>query len=151
MPTVLEGSPLQTADEALFACALVPGAVALDAPVRNADGRADWLLSHLHNGFTALRFCGAGEHVDALPLPTLAIFPTGGMGTVSANVTALEDIDGLIAQRYDARPGTAYLIRPDQHVCARWHALEPAKLAAALLRATGQAAPAAMPRAAVSA
>ncbi|MDF6450736.1 hypothetical protein NMT55_24610, partial [Escherichia coli] len=100
MPTVLEGSPLQTADEAPFACTLVPGAVALDAPVRHADGRADWLLSHLHGSFTALRFCGAGEHVDALPLPTLAIFPAGGMGTVSANVAALEDIDGLVAQRY---------------------------------------------------
>ncbi len=30
--------------------------------------------------------------------------------------------DGLLAQRYDARPGTCYLFRPDQHVCARWRA-----------------------------
>ena len=142
---------MQTEDEAPFACTLVPGAVALDAPVRTADGRADWLLGHLHSGFTALRFCGAGERVEALPLRTLAVFPAGGIGTASANVTALEDIDGLVAQRYDARPGTTYLIRPDQHVCARWRALEAAKLAAALLRATGQTAPAAEPHATVSA
>ena len=101
----------------------------------------------MRDGFTVLRFCGAGEHVDALPLSTLAIFPSGGKGTVSANVTALEDVDGLVAQRYDARPGTTYLIRPDQHVCARWRALDPAKLTAAVLRACGHAASTATPRA----
>jgi len=30
------------------------------------------------------------------------------------------DSAGLIAQRYDGRPGTVVLLRPDQHVCARW-------------------------------
>lgn len=138
-PTVLEGSPLSTPDDADFGCALVPGSVALDAPVRTRDGRAAWLLSHLRDGFMALRFCRAGEHIDALPVPTLAIFPAGGAGTVSAGVTALEDIDGLVAQRYDARPGTLYLIRPDQHVCARWRSVDTAKLAAAMRRAMGHA------------
>ncbi|WP_296229172.1 FAD-dependent oxidoreductase [Ralstonia sp. UBA689] len=151
VPTVLEGSPLLTADESPFAGPLVPGAVALDAPVRGADGRADWLLSRMRDGFCVLRFCGAGEHVDALPLPTLAIFPSGGMGTVSANVTALEDIDGLVAQRYDARPGTLYLIRPDQHICARWRGVDIAKLAAAVRRATGLPLPTETPRAAATA
>jgi 3-(3-hydroxy-phenyl)propionate hydroxylase len=138
-PTVLEGSPLSTPDDADFECALVPGGVALDAPVRTRDGRAAWLLSHLRDGFMALRFCRAGEHIDALPVPTLAIFPAGGAGTVSAGVTPLEDIDGLVAQRYDARPGTLYLIRPDQHVCARWRSVDTAKLAAAMRRALGHA------------
>ncbi|CAJ0741423.1 FAD-dependent oxidoreductase [Ralstonia mannitolilytica] len=138
-PTVLEGSPLSTPDDADFGCALVPGSVALDAPVRTRDGRAAWLLSHLRDGFMALRFCRAGEHIDALPVPTLAIFPAGGAGTASAGVTALEDIDGLVAQRYDARPGTLYLIRPDQHVCARWRSVDTAKLAAAMRRAMGHA------------
>jgi 3-(3-hydroxy-phenyl)propionate hydroxylase len=138
-PTVLEGSPLSTPDDADFECALVPGGVALDAPVRTRDGRAAWLLSHLRDGFMALRFCRAGEHIDALPVPTLAIFPAGGAGTVSAGVTPLEDIDGLVAQRYDARPGTLYLIRPDQHVCARWRSVDTAKLAAAMRRAVGHA------------
>ena len=26
----------------------------------------------------------------------------------------------LSRQRFDATPGTAYLLRPDQHLCARW-------------------------------
>ena len=30
------------------------------------------------------------------------------------------DSTGLITQRYDLQPGTAVLLRPDQHVCARW-------------------------------
>jgi 3-(3-hydroxy-phenyl)propionate hydroxylase len=49
---------------------------------------------------------------------------------VSAN--ALIDKDGLIARRYDMQAGTAYLLRPDQHVCARWRQLTPAKLQTAL-------------------
>ena len=36
-------------------------------------------------------------------------------------VTAIElAADGLLQQRYDARPGTVYLIRPDRYVAARW-------------------------------
>lgn len=68
----------------------------------------------------------------------LAVFPSGGIGPVAPGVTALEDVDGLAAQRYDARPGTTYLIRPDQHVCARWRRADADKLAAALQRATGR-------------
>jgi 3-(3-hydroxy-phenyl)propionate hydroxylase len=41
--------------------------------------------------------------------------------------------------RLDARPGTAYLLRPDQHVAARWRALHLSGVQAALSRATGQA------------
>jgi 3-(3-hydroxy-phenyl)propionate hydroxylase len=50
----------------------------------------------------------------------------------------LVDAEGLLAARYDARPGTAYLIRPDHHVAARWRALDRTKVAAALRRATAQ-------------
>lgn len=71
-----------------------------------------------------------------LSLHTLTVFPTDGVDTVSVNVTALKDIDGLVTQRYNTRPDTTYLIRPDQHVCVRWRTFEAVKLAAALLRAT---------------
>jgi 3-(3-hydroxy-phenyl)propionate hydroxylase len=49
------------------------------------------------------------------------------------------DRDGLAARRCDARPGTCYLIRPDQHVAARWRRFDAAAVRAALGRATGQA------------
>lgn len=137
-PTVLEGSPLLTPDDAPFSGPLVPGAVAPDAPVRDREGRAGWLLSRLGDRFGVVRFCAAGEHVDALTLPTLALFPSGGIGPIAPGVVALEDVDGLAAQRYDARPGTTYLIRPDQHVCARWRGTDAPTLAAALQRASGR-------------
>jgi len=49
----------------------------------------------------------------------------------------LRDLKGLAAQRCDAQPGTALLLRPDQHICARWRSLQAEALQQALRRATG--------------
>ena len=51
-------------------------------------------------------------------------------------VTLIGDAEGLVARRYDARHGTVYLLRPDQHVGARWRAFDPARVRAAIARAT---------------
>jgi 3-(3-hydroxy-phenyl)propionate hydroxylase len=51
----------------------------------------------------------------------------------------LADTQGWMAKRYDAQPGTTYLLRPDQHVLARWRNLDSAQLQAAMARALGQA------------
>ena len=48
---------------------------------------------------------------------------------------ALHDEQGLATQRYDARPGTAYLLRPDGHVAARWREPTAAGIQAAIDRA----------------
>ncbi len=53
--------------------------------------------------------------------------------------TVIVDREGLVTARYDGRPGTCYLIRPDQHVCARWRAFDAKSVAAALARACGNA------------
>ena len=48
----------------------------------------------------------------------------------------IEDRDGLLAERFDAAPDTVYLIRPDQHVCARWRSFTGERVIDAVARAT---------------
>lgn len=63
----------------------------------------------------------------------MIVSPKGG----DANgLRVLEDYTGRFVERYDAEPGTVYLIRPDQHVAGRWRAFDTARIAAAVARAT---------------
>jgi 3-(3-hydroxy-phenyl)propionate hydroxylase len=41
----------------------------------------------------------------------------------------------LLAKRYDGKPGTVYLFRPDGHVAARWRSFDQKRILAALDRA----------------
>jgi len=125
VPATLHGSVLNTVDADDFTGAMVPGAVAADAPLaRGAE--ATWLLHEIGPDFTLLVFGEAPDWSSALPLRVVTI-----------DATDLRDAQGLATQRYDARPGSAYLIRPDQHVCARWRAPGEAGVRAALARACG--------------
>jgi 3-(3-hydroxy-phenyl)propionate hydroxylase len=138
VPAILADSPLNTPDrDADFASgpgAMVPGAPAADAPLKGPDG--DWLLGYLGGDFTLLAFgaavppayIGSLEH-DRIPCRVVLL---GGKGDGRAVV----DRDGLAAKRYDARPGTVYLLRPDQHVCARWRHFDLPAVRAAIARAT---------------
>ena len=59
------------------------------------------------------------------PVPVKTVLVAGpdcDAAGAPADITVVSDADGLLAARYDARPGTAYLIRPDQHIAARWRA-----------------------------
>ena len=104
---------------------MVPGAPLADAPVQRADGTPGWLLRETGAGFTLLVFGDAPAWAAEMPeLTTLAIG------------RELIDAHGLVTRRLDGQPGTAYLIRPDQHVCARWRQPTPAAVRAALQRAT---------------
>ena len=53
-------------------------------------------------------------------------------------IEALEDPVVVLQQRYDARPGTVYLIRPDQHVAARWRSYDEARVRQAMARCLGR-------------
>jgi 3-(3-hydroxy-phenyl)propionate hydroxylase len=130
MPTVLRDSPLNTPDRDGFEGPMVPGAPAADAPVR-IDGAPGWLLERMGQGFTLLCFTTLP---DALPdgVTILLVDPAGAVPT---GVTPITDSEGVIARRYDARPGTAYLLRPDQHVCARWRAPDAAGIRRAMATA----------------
>ncbi len=123
VPATLRTSPLNTPDTDDFTGAMVPGAPAVDAPLSDAEG-GGWLLRRLAgNGFAALVFDGDGAAVSA-----------GAEGILPVDLVHLS-ATGTAAQRYDARPGTVVLLRPDQHVCARWRAPTAADVAAALRRA----------------
>ncbi|WP_420991751.1 FAD-dependent oxidoreductase [Cupriavidus sp. 30B13] len=150
VPAVLHDSVLNTPDGAApFAGAMVPGAPCADAPVREG-GRDTWLLPRLGNRFALMLFVGpAGLPPAALPalraladgpvpLALVCVAAPEGEGAPEVpGASLLEDTHGWLARRYDGRPGTVYLLRPDQHVCARWRAFEPARVQAALQRALG--------------
>ncbi len=133
MPAVLGASKLNTPDLAgdVFATSMVPGACAADAPVISARG--DWLLAHLRAGFTLLTF---GMPIASEAIAALADDPIGCTVVQVGSDNGVVDRDGLLARRYDARPGTCYLFRPDQHVCARWRAFDLRRVRAAITRAS---------------
>ena len=131
VPAVLHGSPLCTPDMEVesdaFNSTAAPGAVLPDAPIAQA-GEARWLLRCLGPDFTLMWFGEAPAWARNLPGTQLLV--------VGHDVI---DTQGLLAQRLDARAGTAYLVRPDQHVGARWRAPTQARVQAALQRACGAA------------
>ena len=55
-----------------------------------------------------------------------------------AGIAAIEDAEGVLARRLDAKVGSFYLLRPDQHLCARRRAWNEAAAIAALERAIGK-------------
>jgi 3-(3-hydroxy-phenyl)propionate hydroxylase len=131
-PATYSGSPLNTADDA-WAGGAPPGSPAPDAPVM-VDGRRDWLLRHLGDGFRLLVF-GPPDPlvVAALPDGVVPVFVT------AEDVPgALFDHSGLVAARFDAPRGAAVLVRPDQHVAARLASPDGDAVAAALDRALGK-------------
>jgi len=135
-PTPYVASSLNTPDESRFAGRMRPGTNCADAPVER-DGRPAWLLESIGEGFTLLAF-GARPDAGAVDdggvgLRTLAVGERGGGSDAD-----LVDAQGLLAERYDAQPGTVYLLRPDQHVAARWRDFDPARVGAALARCTGR-------------
>jgi 3-(3-hydroxy-phenyl)propionate hydroxylase len=150
MPSFLVHSALNTPDVDAFAGDMVPGAPLDDAPVRVA-GQDAWLLDQLGHRFVLLAFADRADALDgaqaalqaqsaalaAQPVPVQVIWVTAPGAGAPAGMVTLHDRDGLMAQRLDARPGCGYLIRPDQHVAARWRALDVDRLQAALRRATG--------------
>jgi 3-(3-hydroxy-phenyl)propionate hydroxylase len=121
-PTV-HNTPLSTPDDVPFGGTARLGAPPPDAPVRARDGGEGFLLERLGGAFDLL-------YVKDGTRPPV---PAG----VRLSVIGEDLIDhaGLFAQRFDATPGATYLLRPDQHLCARWRAFEADKVLAARARA----------------
>jgi 3-(3-hydroxy-phenyl)propionate hydroxylase len=131
IPTPYLQSPLNTPDASPFGGPLRPGSVCADAPVE-VGARRGWLLEQLGEGFALLAF-GDRPPVDAVRCGDV-VAPVLHVGA------DLVDADGVLGPRYDGQPGTVILIRPDQHVAARWRSFDVASIEVALARALGRAA-----------
>lgn len=119
------------------------------APPRNIRlGANDFLLDHLGGGFDLIYFTTG----DAMPAPLLDVVNAARTKGVALRITAVgaaqpvtgadqtfADADDHFRQRYGVQAdGAAYLLRPDQHVCARWLTLDAVRLQAALNAALPQ-------------
>ncbi|WP_111415532.1 FAD-dependent monooxygenase [Billgrantia lactosivorans] len=140
-PYTYAESPLTRADDAGFETGPIPGAPLFN---RRLDDD-DFLLDHLGGGFTLLHFSRHGE-IDPALAERLAALQARGQALELLRVArepggegVLVDRDGGLFAAYGAAPGSAYLVRPDRHVAARWRRLAAADLDPALAIALGDA------------
>ncbi len=125
VPCTYDGSPLNGPDCVGMPRGARPGSPAVDAPTESG-----WLLDRLDGRFHLITIdADAPQHqiVDGVEIARLAL-------SVKASP------DDFLRQRYlGEAPSAVYLIRPDQHVAARWERYDEAAVAAALRKAIGRA------------
>jgi len=126
VPSVYDGSPLNGPDAPGLPARTRPGAPAADVPV---DG--GWLLDRLGGGFQLLTI--NADAPDRLEIR--------GILVERLSLAEAEDATGALRERYlGAAKGAVYLMRPDQHVAARWTRYDRSAVAAALDRAVARSA-----------
>jgi 3-(3-hydroxy-phenyl)propionate hydroxylase len=121
------GTPLSTGDRDAWRGGPRPGASLLDAPLGNESAFLTDAFIKAGKRFTLLEFSNGA---DADVPDEVSVIHIGGPD-------GLPDTAGLAGRRYDAEPGTAYLLRPDGYVAARFRHPTRAALDAALARASG--------------
>jgi 3-(3-hydroxy-phenyl)propionate hydroxylase len=136
VPAVLDRSPLNGGDVAEFPRLARPGAACPDAPLHGADGQPGWLLDRLGSGFAAL-YIAPASGVPAEITKAAARWRQLAAPISLLPVAEADDVAGLVRSRYGAATGSVILIRPDQHVAARFRVFDAAAIEAALGRALG--------------
>ncbi|WAM55361.1 FAD-dependent oxidoreductase [Vreelandella venusta] len=149
MPCRYDSSPLNTPDVDGGPSELRPGSSAKDAPIRLGEQNA-WLLNQLGNGFVLLLDGRIDDGHATAPLRELSelldrhtdlrlvvVGPAPDEFGALPRTTVIDDTEGLVTQRYGLKAGGGYLIRPDQHVTARWHTVTAHQVEDALDRALG--------------
>jgi 3-(3-hydroxy-phenyl)propionate hydroxylase len=166
IPATADRSPAVTTDPVdddrsdWVAPSMRPGSPSVDAPLTDPDGQPTWWLRHIGGQFDLL-VCVEGDIDPPLKaaiqliardaaaggLPDLAVHwvlhqpdDSPGASTEEPEFRSrlLIDRAGLLWRRCDARHGTPYLLRPDQHVCARWRTPDAAVIVTALRRTLGR-------------
>ena len=131
-------------DNTLFKIGPAHGAPPQNVRLGVSGGEGDFLLDHLGGGFDLLYFTDTdvpealqqvinAARATGMPLTVTAV---GAAQPVAGTDKHLPDADGRLRARYGITAhGGAYLLRPDQHVCARWITLDAKRLQAALTTA----------------
>ena len=144
VPSWLVDSPLNTPDSDGFAGNMVPGAPMDDAPTRRPDRLAAGRHGHADSpAFTTwktpARWTPPGQTLAGLadhPMAVHAIV-VAQTGWPPRRPGHADRRPGRAAETLRPAAGTSYLLRPDQHVAARWRQFDAAKVRAAVARATG--------------
>ena len=126
VPCTYDGSALNGPDCADLPARSRPGAPLPDVPLAGSDQIVGWLLSQLGDGFTLL----------AIDLPGVVPVTAQGLSAEVLHLTAQGNA-ALRDRLIGAAAGAVYLIRPDQHVAARWTQFDAQAVAQALTRALG--------------
>ncbi len=148
-PACYAQSSLNTLDQDTFNTVAAVGAAAPDGPITttHAATGAQWWLSQMKGNFVLAVFCD-----NALPPPhlmdelvTLQLKPPGTDVLLVLSTTLAQsagqalptfiDHEGTLMRRYDAHGGACYLLRPDQHIAARWREIDITAIRNALSRA----------------
>jgi 3-(3-hydroxy-phenyl)propionate hydroxylase len=127
VPSVYD-TPLSTPDDDSWRGGPRPGASMPDAPLSARDGSPIFLTE---------AFVKAGKKFALLEFANgTATSVPDGVGVIRIGSEGFGDSSGLLGARYDAAPGSAYLLRPDGYVAARFRHPTRAAIDAALARAT---------------
>jgi 3-(3-hydroxy-phenyl)propionate hydroxylase len=118
---------LSTPDADSWNCPTQPGAPLLDARMTSGtgDNAIAWLLRAVGGEETVLHVA-AGQNLPEMPGRKRLVIGQD-----------LHDTEGFFTRRYDATPGATYLVRPDQHLAARWRQFDAAAIEQASRRLRG--------------
>ncbi len=127
VPSIYD-TPLSTTDVDVWSGGPRPGASMPDAPLQARGGTGTFLTE---------AFCAAGKTFTLLQFANgKAVDTPDGVQTIRIDRQGdLIDTGGTAGKRYDAQPGTAYLLRPDGYVAARFRQPTRAAIEAAYKRA----------------
>ncbi len=142
-------SPLNTPndDDRLFAAGPVKGAVIRNVQLAPGDflfdrlGASFYLFWFSADGTVPAGIAEAAAEIRArnVPFAVVCVRRRAGPAAVEGADLLVDDVDGRMQRKYGIARGIgAYLVRPDQHVAARWFSLKPEQLRAAMDFALGR-------------